>query len=434
MSIASPVADYRSVETYLAGLKALGVRPGLERMRRLLEALGNPERGVPCIHLAGTNGKGSVAAMLESILRRAGWRTGLYTSPHLVRLGERVQVERRPLPDAEMLAHVRELQPVAARSAPAAKQHPGYFEFMTALAFVHFSRARCDIAVIETGLGGRLDATNVVEPEVSVITSLGIDHAEFLGDSMAAIAAEKAGIIKRGCPVVMARVPSIAEVVVREVATARGAPLVSVRAEFGEDIARYPSTSLAGDHQRWNAATATLAARLLPGRWRVSEDVIAGGLMTVDWPGRWQELVVAGRRLILDAAHNEEGAAALDVALAQLRRECGCVPTFVVGVLGVERARPLLAVVARHAGAIHLVMPEQGRTCSFAELEACMPAAFGGAVTRGAVAEIFPTPGECTLGAPGDVVVVTGSIYLIGEVLARLEPQRGPSESRLQDF
>lgn len=414
---------------YLTRLKGRGVSLGLERMRVFAAAIGDPQRAVPCIHVAGTNGKGSVAAMLEAILRAAGWRVGLYTSPHLVRLGERVQVDRRALGEEEIIRHVAALAPVAdALEAP-----PSYFEFMTGLAFRHFAEARCDIAVIEVGLGGRLDATNIIEPEVCAITSIGLDHCEQLGSTLGAIAGEKAGIIKSGVPVVLGRLPREAEGVIRKIAAERGARVRAIKEEFSE--ANWPTTNLPGDYQRLNAATATLVARTLPGRWRVTAAIVADALQRVDWAARWQRFELEGaRRLILDASHNAEGATVLDRNLAQLVAETGRAPVVVVGVLGLARARPLLEVIARHAREIHLVVPAQGRACTAAELRSAIPASFAGTVAESSVAALFPGGRRCRLGGAGDAVVVTGSIYLAGEVLGQLEPTRGEAEGRLQDF
>src|SRR5512142_3271761 len=219
-------AGYAPVQDYLFGLKAGGLKFGVDRMRVFVEALGHPERRYPVIHVAGTNGKGSVSALLDAILHAAGWRTGRYTSPHLVKLGERVQVDRRLLSEAEIVAYANELRPVAARPGLfAADDHPSFFEFMTAMAFLQFARRAVDIAVVEVGLGGRLDATNVVEPEVAVITSIGLDHCDMLGDRIELSAAEKAGIIKPGRPVVLGRMPAAAEAVIRGIAAERGAPV-----------------------------------------------------------------------------------------------------------------------------------------------------------------------------------------------------------------
>src|SRR5688572_6363029 len=192
-------SEYAAATEYLFALKARGGKFGIDRMALFAAALGHPERAVPCVHVAGTNGKGSVAAMLDAILHSAGWRTGLYTSPHLVKLGERVQVERQILSEQEIDDYVRELKPLAEQTSAAnPDDHPSFFEFMTAMAFLQFARRRCDISVIEVGLGGRLDATNIVTPEVTVITSIGVDHCEFLGHELEQIAREKAGIIKPG--------------------------------------------------------------------------------------------------------------------------------------------------------------------------------------------------------------------------------------------
>ncbi len=428
--------NYPEAREYLLRLKARGVALGLERMQAWASALGDPHLAVPCIHLAGTNGKGSVAAMLESILRTAGWRVGLYTSPHLVRLGERIQINREPLNDAQIAAWVGELAPRAGQLASVAGSAggPSYFEFMTGIAFAHFQRARCDIAIIETGLGGRLDATNVVSPLATGITSIGLDHCEVLGGTLAAIAREKAGIIKANTPVAVGLLPAEAEVVVREVAAQRHARVHSVRETFGDDPARLPSSALAGAHQRINAATATLLARCLPARWRVDDAVIAGGLARVKWPGRWQRIEVDNRLVVLDASHNEEGARSLAPLLEELRTERGRPPIVVAGVLGISRAQPLLEVIARHAGQIVLVVPDQPRACSFEELEHALPAMPRVPVSRAALSTIFPSRHRCALGAPGDAIVVTGSIYLAGEVLARLEGRTEGPESRLQDF
>ena len=436
MTSESPLTGYAAVQEYLFGLKTAGVKFGVDRMRIFTELLGRPEKAVPCVHVAGTNGKGSVSAMLESVLRSSGWRTGLYTSPHLVRLGERVQVNRCILSEAEITAYARELQPIADRitSAGGLDDRPSFFEFMTAMAFLQFARKRCDCSVIEVGLGGRLDATNIVEPEVCVVTSIGLDHCEMLGDTFEAIASEKGGIIKPGLPVVIGRMPVEAEATLRRLASSMGARVVSVREEFGDDVTRYPETNLEGDYQRWNAATATLAAGLLSPAFGISGRSIESGLHAVNWPGRWQRTDLGGRLAILDASHNAEGAAVLDDNLARLRIETGRPPVAIVGVLGAVRARPLLEVLSRHSRELQLVVPRQSRASTHAELEALVPRTFQGRTVRSTVEELFPAPGVCTAGAADDVIVVTGSIYLIGEVLARLEPQRGRGEGRLQDF
>lgn len=419
-------AEYAAAVDYLFAQKAHGPKFGIDRMAVLSALLFHPERSVPCIHIAGTNGKGSVAAMVDAILHAAGWKTGLMTSPHLVRLGERVQVDRHLLTEAEIVAYVRELRPLAEQlGARDPGDHPSFFELVTAMGFLDFARKECDVSVIEVGLGGRLDATNVVMPEVSVITSIAMDHCEILGGQIEQIATEKAGIIKPGRPVVLGRVPRAAEWRIRAIAAQRGSPLVSVAEHFGDDLEQYPHTNLEGDYQRWNAATATLVARTLGPRWRIREEVIAKGLAHVDWPGRWQRVQLGGRLTILDASHNPEGAQVLESNLAHLVAETGRPPIVITGVLGTVRARPLLETIARHAGRIHLVVPQQPRACTQEELEALIPAGFRGGVVRDSVANLFPSADRCTAGGPDDVVVVTGSIYLLGEVMSRLQRPPG---------
>ena len=435
MSVDPKIVDYAATQEYLFSLKAKGVKFGIDRMRLLVAGIGHPERATPVVHIAGTNGKGSVAAMLEAIFAEAGWRTGLYTSPHLVKLGERVQVGRELLSEAEIVAFTNELLPVAeAVSRGSPDDHPSFFEFMTAMAFLQFVRKRCDIAIIETGLGGRLDATTVVDPEVAVITSIGLDHCDMLGDTLEQIAAEKAGIIKAGKPVVIGRLPAEGEAVVRRVAAEQGARVISVREEFGEELAGYPTTAFEGDYQRWNAATAVLVARCFEAKWKLDDEVVKNGLESARWPGRWQRTKIGGRDLILDASHNPEGAGVLDAQLRALVAETGRKPVVVTGVLGAARARPLLEAISRYAAEIHLVMPQQSRASGFEELEALIPKTFLGRVTRATVAGVFPDAVTCAVGGPDDTVVVTGSIYLLGEVMARIEPGRGKIESRLQDF
>ena len=420
---ASDPTDYAAVTAYLYGLKPQGTKFGIDRMRPLAAALGHPEHGLPVIHVAGTNGKGSVSAMLDAILHASGWCVGLYTSPHLVKIGERVQVDRQLLSEGELAAYVRELRPISERiTRDNPEDRASFFEFMTAMAFLQFTRKHCAIGVIETGLGGRLDATNIVVPEVSVITSIAMDHCEHLGNELGKIAMEKAGIIKAGRPVVIGRMPAEAERVIRAVAAERGAPLTSVVETFGDDVAGYPATNLEGDYQRWNAATATLAARALAPRWRITDEAITGGLRHVDWPGRWQRVHVGGRLTILDASHNPEGAQVLDTSLAHFVDETKRAPIVITGALGADRARPLIETICRHAKEIHFVVPNQSRACSYEELESLVPATFKGSVLRATVAGLFPAPTTCTAGGPDDTLVVTGSIYLLGEVMARMAP------------
>lgn len=442
-------------------------------MQRLVEALGHPQKKFPVIHVAGTNGKGSVCAMLEALYRNNGYCTGLFSSPHLVHLGERAQVDRKILTESGIVQYVKELRPVADElGGQDADLHPSFFEFVTAMAFLRFAEERIDIALIETGLGGRLDATNVVDPELSIITSISFDHTELLGDTLAKIATEKAGIIKPGKPVLIGCLPAEAEAVIRAIAEERGCELYSVRKRFDETT--LPETNLSGDFQRWNAAVAVYATEILTDCFPVQSTQV---LTQIDWPGRWQKIELEGRTLILDATHNPEGAAALTENLRQLV-ESGRKPIIVAGTLGEDRGRSLMEAVAPYARELYLVKPKQDRATATAFLESCLPEGRDFEVFHSNFDQLFaaqsveapladacmqdegfvsgqvavnyhdagdsftPEPqglapllasasGASTIGQPGDTIVVTGSIYLIGEVLERIQGHSGSGD--LQD-
>ena len=416
------MADYSDILDYLYALKNKGSKYGIERMHLLVEALGHPEQKFPVIHVAGTNGKGSVCAMLEAIYRDNRYKVGLFSSPHLVHLGERVQVDRQILSKLEIVRYTEQLRPIAAelgKSDP--NLYPTFFEFVAAMAFLKFARASVDIACIETGLGGRLDATNVVDPELSIITTISLDHCDILGDTYAAIAGEKAGIIKPGKPVLIGKLPPEADALVRRVAKERGCKLYSLVDRFSDE-ADLPRTNLAGGFQRWNAGLATYAIEILSKHFPVRSTT---ALEQVEWAGRWQTLEIDGRKLILDATHNPEGAATLKQNLSSLSEQ----PIIIAGTLGKDRARSLLAVVAQHARELYLVTPKQDRATPTSFLKSCLD--------RDAIetdlTTLFPKPGRCAVGKPGETILLTGSIYLIGEAMARIQGARSNEGSRLQD-
>ncbi|MFP4259440.1 MAG: bifunctional folylpolyglutamate synthase/dihydrofolate synthase [Opitutales bacterium] len=421
--------SYSQARAYLYALKNRGSKFGIDRMQRLVAALGHPERQFPVVHVAGTNGKGSVCAMLEAIYRASGYRTGLFTSPHLLHLGERVQVNRRILTEDEICGYLERLRPAAESLGEADPElHPTFFEFVTAMAFLRFAAERVDLAMIETGLGGRLDATNVVDPELSIITSISFDHMEQLGDTLARIAGEKAGIIKPGKPVLIGCLPGEAEAVIRATAAERGCPCYAVRERFDADA--LPETNLAGGFQRWNAALAVYAAELLADRFPVHD---TRALKEVDWAGRWQRLHVGGRTVILDATHNPEGCRALQANLEQLVAETGERPILVAGTLGEARGRSLMAAVAPFARELYLVEPHQDRALEPTVLEGFLPGERDFPVHRAALADLFQRGDVVKIGRTGDTVVVTGSIYLIGEVLEQLQGGAPGDGANLQD-
>lgn len=321
---------------YLRRIQESGVKFGLENVRTVLSVLGDPHRSCPSVLVAGTNGKGSVCAMLSQILTHHGLKVGLYTSPHLVRVEERLRVGGVPISGRRflrLLAVFREAVDGLVRDGRLAGP-PTYFETLTCLAFLYFREQRVDAAVLEVGMGGRLDATNVVDPLVSVITTVSLDHQDYLGKTPARIAFEKAGIIKPGVPVVSGVVRGPAREVIRRTARERGAPLIEVfensralsvertvrgfkfRLRWGGRDYRY-SPGLRGAHQGRNAAIALVAAVNLTGPWgRLARSTVLRGISRAVWPGR---LEVVGRRplALLDGAHNPEGAKALAAYAAE---------------------------------------------------------------------------------------------------------------------
>ncbi|MEA1924655.1 MAG: folylpolyglutamate synthase/dihydrofolate synthase family protein [Candidatus Altiarchaeota archaeon] len=327
--------DYQQAIYYLERLQGAGINLRLENITHLLSELGNPQESLKCIHVAGTNGKGSVCAMISSILKNDGLRTGLYTSPHLECFRERIQVNNEMIPEGELTSHVAEMKPVIEDMRKKPLGEPSYFEAVTALAFLHFSRMRVDYAVIETGLGGRLDATNVINPLVSVVTNVSMDHAKYLGDSIEELALEKAAIIKEnGILVTAADDVRALEILLGECRKKNAKPVLvadtsimkihsdTQGSEFDYrgvyDIYRGLFVPLPGEHQLINAATAISSIELLRDYGvRVCGDAINEGLSHVKWPGR---LEIMGRNpfIVLDGAHNPSGFKQLKRSLAEL--------------------------------------------------------------------------------------------------------------------
>lgn len=283
---------------WLYGTQLYGMKLGLDNMRRLLAALQLPAKGQRFIHVAGTNGKGSTCAFIHAILREAGVNAGLFTSPHLIRFNERIRDAAREIASEEIEEGLSRLRALCAGWEP----HPTFFELALALALDWFRSRGNPWVILETGLGGRLDATNAITPCASVITPIGMDHMQQLGDTLAQIASEKAGIIKAGVPVVTSRQEPEALGVIRDAARARRSPLTLVDSPCELPL------GLAGPHQRWNAAVAVAALRVAG--FDLSPQGIADGLRKTAWPGRFQRLDAEGR-IILDGAHNEPGARAL---------------------------------------------------------------------------------------------------------------------------
>jgi dihydrofolate synthase / folylpolyglutamate synthase len=434
------VAAYQDTVAWLQGLEvARGWDLTLGRMRAALALRGHPEARLPAIHVAGTNGKGSTAAMLEAMLRAAGHRTGLYTSPHLVDFCERIRVDGRTIPPdvvVELTAALRAgLEP-----AGIALTH---FEFTTLLAFEWLAARRVDVAVLEVGLGGRLDATNVIEPAVTAITAIGRDHEAWLGSTLGAIAAEKAGILKPGIPLALGVVPPEADAVIRARAAAVGAPVLAVgedaRLEDGAEGLLFTAPgvrwaalrpALAGGFQRANAAVALAAAALARARFALPEEAVRRGLAEVRWPGRLA-IVRERPRVVLDGAHNPDGARALASELPGLAR--GGPVTLVFAVMADKAWEAMLESLGPHLA--RAICTRVGRRAAdpvrvAAALASSRPARAVAEPRAALAAALAETPADGT-------VLVAGSLFLVGEAYAMLgvrpfEPWKAPDTGGTQ--
>jgi dihydrofolate synthase/folylpolyglutamate synthase len=393
---------------WLYGTQIRGIKLGLEGIRALAEVLGNPQQSLRFIHVAGTNGKGSVCAMLESICRAEGLRTGLFTSPHLVRYNERIQVNRRPIPDQEVVRGVAKIRASISEHG----LNPSFFEITTALAFLYFLKSKVDIVLLETGLGGRLDSTNIVTPVVSVLTSIDLDHQRILGNTLTEIAREKAGIIKQGVPAVS--VPQAAEVRKVFESVARG---LDTDIHYAEFPAPSFEVALAGSRQQVNAALAVEA--LAKANLAISPRAVKTGLATVFWPGRFQHVEP---HLILDGAHNP----AASWHLVQTWKEChrGTTPTVIFGGLKDKNLSQMLEALSQIAARFFLVPVQNDRSADPSDLES----------PNDLPRTVYPDVRTAIAQARAlrDPILVTGSLYLVGEALAWIEPDFGIFEKSTQ--
>ncbi len=421
------VPSYAAALEFLRELQVFGANFGLETPRQLAALAGNPQNQLRFIHVSGTNGKGSVCAMLESVYRAAGLRVGLFTSPHLVSFRERIQINRQFIPESEVARLVAEIQE-SLKIFPA-EQHPTFFEVVTVLALKFFAEQKCDLVIWETGLGGRLDATNIVTPLTSVITNIALDHQQWLGDTLEKIAAEKAGIIKPGGPVITAA-EAEAFAVIERTANALHAPVTRVESISSSILNPQSSLTLLGEHQRLNAALALATVEVLQQQISVGESQLRDGLARVNWPGRLQLIERSGQQFLLDGAHNVAGAEALRAALRQLFPRAK--PTLILGVLGDKDWSPMCGILAPLAARILAVPVNSPRSAVAAALaEACRQANL--------LAEVLTADSlRAALARAGadELVVIAGSLYLVGEALALLDPAfaDGDDERGLNDW
>jgi len=395
------MTGYREAIDWLYSTQMFGIKLGLEGPRRLLKhALAHPKHGTRVIHVAGTNGKGSTCAMIDAVARSAGVRTGLFTSPHLVDYRERIRVSGVEIPEEECAARLTALKALCATLDP----HPTFFEITLALAMQWFRHRECELIILETGMGGRLDATTAVDADVCVITPIGMDHMQWLGDTLGRIAFEKAGILVPGKPCVCApQQPEAAEVIERE-ANERRSPLEWV----DEPLLGY-HIALAGTHQRWNAALAVRALHLAGVA--LNPDIVRHGLGNVQWPARFERMERG--RIVIDGAHNPHAA---EVLAATWREQYpGEKAAMVFSAVAAKDVAGILARLAPLAARVFLCPVDSPRALTTGELAASLPAG-------GPPHESFVSLGDALAAAraSGLRILVAGSLFLAGEARAML--------------
>jgi dihydrofolate synthase/folylpolyglutamate synthase len=423
---------YQKTLDYLYGLDKFGMIFGLTQEERILNAIGNPHREIQAIHIGGTNGKGSTAAMMGSILQKEGYRVGLYTSPHLSRFTERIKVNGKEIEEEEVAALTGWMR----KEIEAAGITPPFtfFDFTTAMALHHFKEKLVDLAILEVGLGGRLDSTNVIDPLISVITNIAKDHEAYLGKSILKIAREKAGIIKKGRPLITAATqPSVLHLF-SKVCEEMGSPYYRVGKEFryrrAEDEGFHYEgldrklwgihLNLKGFHQIMNATTALGAMEVLEDLgYRVSTEAMIDGLKEVDWPGRL-EMVSSSPKVILDGAHNPAGALVLKECLEKEFQYHHLI--LLIGIMKDKDIQPMLHLLAPLADHIILTKPHTDRAAPPSVLKKALG-------ENGEKAEIVEDFKEAIkrgllLTQEKDLFCITGSLYTVGEARAYFHPKR----------
>ena len=391
---------YRESIDWLFSTQMFGIKLGLDGTRRLLgEYLAFPDHGVTVIHVAGTNGKGSTCAMIESIARACGRRTGLFTSPHLIDYRERIRVSGREIPESACASMLTALREICGRF----ENHPTFFEITLVLAMRWFRECGCELIILETGMGGRLDATTAVPADVCVVTPIGLDHMQWLGGTLEAIAAEKAGIFLPGKPAVCAPQEPAAQFVLEKVANETRAPIEFITAP----LAGYP-VALPGEHQQWNAALAVAALHRAGIPLRAEN--VRHGLAHVSWPGRFEEIQPG---VILDGAHNPH--AALALARTWNTRFPGQKAALVFSAVSSKDIAGILEILAPLASRIFLCPVDTPRAVSPQELAAQLPPDAPPHAVFGNFADAFTA--ALALGPP---VLVAGSLFLVGEARAHL--------------
>ncbi|MEG4235246.1 folylpolyglutamate synthase/dihydrofolate synthase family protein [Microcoleus sp. Pol11C3] len=419
-----------NAESILQSYQHFGVHLGLERIHQLLQKLDNPHKQVPIIHIAGTNGKGSVCAYLSSVLTEAGYRVGRYTSPHLIDWTERICINQKPISPTELQQCLQRV--VAATENN--NETPTQFEIITAAAWLYFAEQKTDIAVIETGLGGRLDATNVCEtPLASVITSISLEHWQILGPTVADIAGEKAGILKAKCPAVIGELPESARIVVEKRIQELDCPATWVKPaiDLGQGFAEYQLNQnavkikyqlpLLGKIQLMNSAIAIATLEILQNQeWQISPTAIANGIAKTQWPGRLQQTTWKNRNILIDGAHNPAAAIALREYVDRLNNHPSPI-NWVIGILATKDCDDILKALLKKGDRLYLVPVPDQNSSSPAEL-ATLAQIICPELT---LCQAFPDLTTALDAAvTGDnLTILCGSLYLVGYFLQQQQSQ-----------
>ncbi len=421
--------SYNKILKSMYSLRRFGIKLGLSTIRRILKSLGNPQDNFSCIHVAGTNGKGSVASALTSILNASGYKTGLYTSPHLVRFNERITVRNRPVSNDHVVEAYK-----AVNRVHYGDREPTFFEFATAMAFYEFGRQKVDWAVIETGMGGRLDATNIIKPDLSIITNISVEHGEYLGNTISQIAGEKGGIIKRHTPVVTGIKQKSAVSVVKEIAKTKSAPFFRLGDDFRvkrnksgtfsyfgiENNWRNLQTGLLGNYQVDNAALVVAACELLnKNKTNISLKNIKDGLTNNSWPGRL-EVICKNPFILLDGAHNLIAARNLAKYLSNNLSNRNI--TLVIGILDDKPYKAMLKALLPICKRAIITSPKIDRALAPEKLSA-FAKSFISDIT------IIPDADRAVKYAiktaqADDAVCIAGSLYLVGDAKQALKKMK----------
>ena len=423
--------DYNQSIEYLYNLQVFGSKLGLTNIKKLCSMYNSPEKKLSFIHVAGTNGKGSVCAMLESIYRQAGYKTGLFTSPHLIYFGERIQINGIPIKQETIISLIKRIKPVLAQFPK--ESHPTFFEVITLMGFLYFAEQQCDIVILETGLGGRLDSTNIITPQVSLITNIDLEHQQYLGNTLSLIAKEKAGIIKHKVPIITAETKPEPLAVIRQIASEKEAPFYESNYQDNSFIPAIDTLSSLTKvpYQRQNIGLVLKTVTVLQKKFPVDKTSISKGLSLVKWPGRFQIFTLGHQTFIIDGAHNLSGFKALTNSL---KTRFSQKPFTIIGVLADKNWSDICSQLIPYSSGFITIPVQSPRTLPAEtlanELKKQAPAKMNISAEKTlpkALSKIKQEP----------LILICGSLYLIGESLKYLQENLlspHPLEQKLNDW